>query len=271
MSEDPHSAGGPPTYRQPGARTPTHAERARTLVARRGTGTLSTLALDPAGHPYGSVATYTPDGSGAPLVLMSEMAEHARNLTEDPRCSLLVTAPARAGTDRLAGERATLLGETTRLPGEDQEEAVATYLRAHPGAFWARFPDFHVHRLEITTIRYVRGFGEMSWVEAADYADAEPDSLAADEAGIVEHMNEDHREGLREMADYHLEVDGRVTDAEMLGCDRYGFEVRMTVAGDDEPFTAFGRLGFPEPLEDASAARGAMIDLVRAARSAGAG
>lgn len=266
MSEDPHSHGGPPTYTHPGARTPTHAERTRTLVGSCDTGTLSTMSVDPPGYPFGSVATYALDDDGAPLVLMSTMAEHARNLAEDRRCSLLVTAPEPSGTGRLAGARATLIGEMVPVDAEEQDAATSDYLAAHPGAYWAEFPDFGVHRLEVVAIRYVRGFGEMSWVDAQAYRTAEPDPTAPAEHGIVTHMNDDHAHSMRAMVDHFLDVDGDVADVTMLSCDRYGFDLRLDLAtdGDDEPEVAFGRIGFEEPLTDGAQAREAMIALVRA-------
>ena len=266
MSDDPHSRGGPPTYTQPGARAPTHAERTRTLVAGRDSGTLSTLSVEPAGYPFGSVATYALDEGGAPLVLMSSMAEHARNLAEDRRCSLLVAASEPRGTRRLAGARATLLGEMVPVDDEQQDEATATYLSAHPGAYWAEFPDFAVHRLEVVAIRYVRGFGEMSWVDADAYRAAAPDPVAPSQDAIVEHMNDDHQHHLRALVDHYLAVDGEVTGVTMLSCDRYGLEVRLELAADhdDDPGMAFGRIGFDAPLSDPSQAREAMIALVRA-------
>ena len=92
MSEDRHA--------QPSARareplhdanipTPTHAERARTLVARIATGTLCTLALEPEGYPYGSFVTVAFD-EGDPVFLISALAEHTKNLERDRRASLMV-------------------------------------------------------------------------------------------------------------------------------------------------------------------------------------
>src|SRR6188474_2089033 len=69
--------------------TPTHAERARTLVAQISTGTLCTLALEPDGYPYGSFVTVAFD-DGDPVFLISELAEHTKNLDRDFRASLLV-------------------------------------------------------------------------------------------------------------------------------------------------------------------------------------
>jgi heme iron utilization protein len=263
---DPHSRGGPPTYVADGARSPSHAERVRTLLHDAADGTLSTLALEPAGYPFGSVVTYGLDADGSPLVLMSTMAEHARNLAEDARASLLVTASG-SGAGRLAVARATLVGIVRAVPESGHEAAVERYLAVHPGAFWARFPDFSVHRLDVEAIRYVRGFGEMSWVDPSAYGSAEPDPLAGAEAGIVEHMNDDHGDALRAMVAAFLDVEGDVVGVEMLSCDRYGFEVRLALAPEGgRSEVAFGRIGFDRPLSEAGQARGAMVALTRAAR-----
>ncbi|CAN5240059.1 DUF2470 domain-containing protein [soil metagenome] len=270
MAEDPHSRGGPPTYTQQGAQTPSHGERTRTLLAGRTDGTLSTVALEPAGFPFGSIVTFALDDDGAPLILMSTMAEHARNLAGDARASLLVTE-AGEGAGRLAAARATLIGTVEPVPEPHAEDALERYMASHPGAFWARFPDFGVQRLDIQAVRYVRGFGEMSWVEVADYAAATADPVAPAEAGIVSHMNDDHAGSLHEMVAAFLGVEGEVTAVQMLTCDRYGFEVQIALAPGTAPSgeMAFGRIGFPAPLAEASEARQAMVDLVGAARSSG--
>ncbi|MTV24940.1 DUF2470 domain-containing protein [Nitriliruptoraceae bacterium ZYF776] len=269
-TDDPHARGGPRSYVQTGARAPSHAERVRTLVDGAVDGALSTLALDPPGTPFGSVVTYAPDHGGAPLFAVSTMAEHARNLAADPRASLLVTAGGE-GAGRLAAARATLVGTVAPVHDDEQEAATERYLAVHPDAFWVRFPDFAIHRLDVTAIRYVRGFGEMSWVDPAGYALAEADPVAPREPGIVEHVNDDHRDALLAIVDAFLDVEGEVAEVSMLSCDRYGFEVRLTLAPatpDAEPGLAFGRLGFDTVLGEPGEARHAMVRLTRAAEAA---
>jgi heme oxygenase (biliverdin-IX-beta and delta-forming) len=110
MSEDAHAR---PTRDAPeqlydvNIPTPTHAERARTLVAQISTGTLCTVALEPEGYPYGSFVTVAFDGEN-PIFLISGLAEHTKNLERDPRASLLVAEGGSA--DPLANGRVTLLG-----------------------------------------------------------------------------------------------------------------------------------------------------------------
>src|ERR671919_1510961 len=142
MSEDAHAR---PTRDAPeplydvNIPTPTHAERARTLVAQISTGTLCTLALEPQGYPYGSFVTVAFD-DGNPVFLISALAEHTRNLERDPRASLLVAESGAA--DPLANGRVTMLGRCTRVD-TDGRSARAAFLSTHPNAaYYADFRDF---------------------------------------------------------------------------------------------------------------------------------
>ncbi len=99
---------------------PSHAERARTLVAGQSRGALSTIALKPAGTPFGSVVTYGLDGTGQPCFFVSTMAEHTHNLESDPRASLLVVEDTPEGADPLASGRVTLLGTAGTVTDPDE-------------------------------------------------------------------------------------------------------------------------------------------------------
>src|SRR6186713_671074 len=155
--------------------TPTHAERARTLIAQISTGTLCTLAREPEGYPYGSFVTVAFD-EGDPIFLISRLAEHTKNLERDPRASLLVAETGAA--DPLANGRVTLLGPCTRVEG-DGGSARAAFLAAHPNAsYYADFRDFGFWKLQVNSIRYIGGYGRMSWIERTDWESAEPDPLA---------------------------------------------------------------------------------------------
>ncbi|MGH9001944.1 MAG: HugZ family protein [Acidimicrobiia bacterium] len=150
-----------------------HAELARALVAGTNRGVLSTVALDPPGYPFGSVAIYALDGSGRPLVCMSTLAPHTQNLAADPRASLLVAEPVEPGTDPLAAGRATLVGELLPVGDDERAEVRRRFLDANPAsAGYVDFTDFGFWRLEVRSVRYVGGYGRMSWVDAGAYAAA---------------------------------------------------------------------------------------------------
>src|SRR5580658_5442049 len=183
MSEDRHarpSGSTPEPLYDVNIPTPTHAERARTLVAQITTGTLCTVALEPEGYPYGSFVTVAFDDAN-PVFLISGLAEHTRNLERDHRASLLV---AEGGAeDPLANGRVTMLGLCSPVEG-DGGRARAAFLAAHPNAaYYADFRDFAFWKLRVNAIRYICGYGRMSWVSQADWQAAEPDPLTPSAAG----------------------------------------------------------------------------------------
>ena len=246
------------------AAEPSHAERVRTLVAGQTRGSLATLAVDPPGTPFGSVVTYGLDPRGRPVSFVSTLAEHTRNLLADPRASLLVLEAVTDGSDPLAASRATLLGLLEQVGDEaEAQEAKEAYLVANPQAFYVTYGDFLCVRLEVQQIRYVGGFGRMSWVDVADYASAEPDPLAAHAAGIVGHMNADHADALVELCHAYAGR-GDVTSAQMTSVDRYGFEVVAAVTGPRQQ-AAF-RVGFRTEQAAPDAVRKELVGMLHAAR-----
>jgi len=236
-------------------------------VASASRGALSTIAVDPAGYPYGSVATYGLDDRGNPLFFVSLMAEHTQNAIRDSRASLLVTEPVPDGADPLASGRATLMGPMTAVADSDRPSAQERYLAANPTAeYYIGFGDFAFYRLDVASIRYVGGYGRMSWVDAGRYAAAEPDPLAPAAAGIIGHMNADHAEA---QALYCRHLAGRpdTTAATMSAVDRYGFEM----IAEGPRGRAAVRLGFPEPCATGEEVRRAMVAMVAEARRLAAG
>ena len=262
MSEDAHSrpsGEAPEPLYDLNVPTPTHAERARTLVARVSTGTLCTLAQEPAGYPYGSFVTVAFD-AGNPVFLVSSLAEHTKNLERDSRASLMV---AESGSpDPLANGRVTLLGPCTRVE-EDGGSARAAFLAVHPNAsYYADFRDFGFWMLRVESIRYIGGYGRMSWVGKEDWHAAGPDPLGPSAAGIITHMNDDHADAMVLYCRAFSRATG-VSAARMTGIDRYGFEMSATTAEGPRPI----RLAFTSPLGTAEEARAALVAMVKNARS----
>ena len=256
----------------PGIRgEPTDAERGRTLLAASRTGALATVALD-GGFPFGSLVAYAVDGAGRPLLCLSDLAEHSRNLAVDPRASLMVSAtgshslsPGGAG-DPLALARVTVLGSVVELRDDERSAALDAYRERHPDAFYAAFDDFRLYRLDVASVRYVGGFGRMSWVSADDHAAAEPDPLYPHAAGVVEHMNDDHPDAL---VAYCRVFGGRPTTgyAEMVGVDRYGFTMLAVDEGATDRVAV--RIPFGRQVDTVGAVRAAMIELLHEARAQG--
>jgi len=245
----------------PAAAEPSYAERARTLVHVARTGALSTLSRRHPGHPFGSVMPYAPDERGRPLVLISGMAMHTRNLEADPRASLLVTQPGRT-EDPLAAARATLVSEARPIATPDLPAARARYLERHPeAAAWVDFDDFAFWCLEVVEVYFVGGFAAMDWVGAEAYAGARPDPLAEGAASIIEHMNRDHADALLVFARVLAGVPADA--AEMVAVDRLGFRLRIRRGSE---LTA-RRIAFPAEVTSLEVARSTLIAMLADCRA----
>jgi putative heme iron utilization protein len=141
--------------------TDTPAATARALLRELGAAALGTL-ID--GRPYVSLALTAPDADGAPLLLLSDLAQHTRNLAADTDVSMLFDG-TRGSADPLDGARLTLLGTIRR---HDDGAARALYVARHPSAArYESFSDFHLYRVEPARAQLVAGFGRIDWIEGA--------------------------------------------------------------------------------------------------------
>jgi putative heme iron utilization protein len=262
MSNDTgHGRGGAPglVFTPADVPAPTHAERARTLAEQHKFGALSSLALEPAGYPYASFTTFAL-ADGEPVFLISRMAEHTRNLQADARASLLVHDSDKA--DPLANGRVTLVGKVHKVARPAERERAA-FLAAQPtAAYYADFTDFDFYRMQLESVRYIGGYGRMSWVDAAAFLKAEADPLAAAASGILAHMNQDHQTALLAYAHAFTSAQD-ATQAVMTAVDRYGFELTVHTPRGIGP----ARLAFEPALTHADDARKALIALLRRAEA----
>ncbi|WP_259311965.1 HugZ family pyridoxamine 5'-phosphate oxidase [Capillimicrobium parvum] len=236
------------------------AEEARTIVAGTNQATLATLSVD--GHPWGSFVTYGTLRDGSPVLCLSTLAEHGRNLPADPRASLVVSAPTTDG-DPLESGRVTLAGRAHVPEGAELDDARAAHLAAVPGAaIYMDFGDFTIWVLRVERVRWVGGFGRMASTNAAEYAAAEPDPVAAAAPYAVAHLNEDHADALLDMA-HALAGYPDATSSRCTGADRYGLDLVIhTPRGRAER-----RVGFAAPITTANGLRSATVELARRARA----
>jgi len=251
----------------------------RALVRRAGQAALATsLAAgertgDPAGWPYASLVLTAADHDGSPLLLLSDLADHTRNLQARPEAALLFDGTG-GRRDPLTGPRATLLGRIAPL--DDSAAArrlTARFVARHPGAaLYAGFADFRLYRMAVARAHLVAGFGRIHWLDAAEvlFDDDACGALAEAEADIVAHMNADHGDALAAIAAVqgapapasapastkNEDEDGGWT---MTGIDPEGFDLRRAAARL--------RIDFDAPVGDAAAARAALVKATRRARA----
>jgi heme iron utilization protein len=147
---------------------PPDAEASRAAVGAlldaESLGLLSTTSVHRAGYPYGSLTPFALSARGAPLMLLSGLAAHTRNLLADPRACLFV-GDRTAAEDPLAGARVSLLGRAARVGPADADDARERYVARHPrAAAYFALPDFALWELAVEEARLISGFGSMRWL-----------------------------------------------------------------------------------------------------------
>jgi putative heme iron utilization protein len=245
---------------QPVIPEPSFSERTRTLVYVGRIGSLSTVSRKRPGFPFGSVMPYGLDARGRPIFLISTMAMHTQNLQADPRASLLITQ-VDATSDALGASRVTLVGNVLTIPEPEIADARKLYLDRYANSkYWVDFEDFSFYRMDVIDVYYVGGFGVMGWVQASDYDQTQPDPLADAAAGIIEHMNADHKDALIVLARAFAGLEAK--EAAMTAVDRLGFHVRLKTAEGVKG----ARIAFLREVSTPGEARKVLVEMVQNAR-----
>ncbi|HEY7247019.1 MAG TPA: DUF2470 domain-containing protein [Xanthobacteraceae bacterium] len=217
---------------------------AKKLMRESRSGALATL-MPGSGDPYCSLVNVASAADGAPLLLISRLALHTKNILADPRVSLMLDE--RREGDPLEGARVMLMGTTA--PTENSG-ARRRYLARQPEAeMFAGFKDFALYRIAVKGAHLVAGFGRIVDLKPAeiltDISDAA--ELIAAEPGIVSRINADHADAIRLSA--RKQLGGQDGSWRCVGCDPEGLELQLGRTALRLPFRA--RVRSPAELEAA--------------------
>ena len=197
---------------------------ARSLLRRSRQGALATLMAG-SGDPYCSLVNLASHPDGSPILLISRLALHTRNILSDPRVSLMLDE--RAEGDPLEGSRIMLAGRAEEAGSEDVALLRRRYLSAHPSAeAFVDFGDFSFFRIIPTGTHLVAGFGRIVDLKPKAFLTDISDCSALLEAepDAIEHMNGDHREAMNLYATRLL--GGEAADWRCTGCDPDGIDLQ---------------------------------------------
>lgn len=256
MSETNGASDGPrgPARPLPAAEAPFDAVGlSRMLLRSIRSGALATL--DPEGIPFASLVTIATDADGTPLMLLSRLSAHTRNLLADPRCSLLFSQGGKG--DPLAHPRLTVVG---RAVPSAEPRIRERFLARHPKAkLYADFPDFAFFALAPEAGHLNGGFAKAATLTRGDLLLdlAGKEALVAGEAGAVAHMNADHADAL---ALYAAGAGETGTSWRLTGLDPEGLDL---MSGDRT-----ARVLYPEPVADMGALRRHLVTMAARAREA---
>jgi putative heme iron utilization protein len=232
---------------------------AKSLLRRRRQGALATLMAE-SHDPYCSLVNVASHPDGSPILLISRLAVHTRNILADPRVSLMLDE--RAAGDPLEGARIMLAGRAEEAAPGELETLRRRYLNAHPSAeTFANFKDFSFFRIRPSGAHLVAGFGRIVDLAPDQFLTEIGDAGALLEAeqGAIEHMNADHRDAMNLYATRLLGAE--LADWRCTGCDPEGIDMQAD--------TATLRLDFPERVTAPGELRKILVKLAEQARAKG--
>ncbi len=232
--------------------TPTPVPDARALLRASRAGTLATSGD---GQPFASLVTPAAAPDGSVLLLLSGLSEHTRHLRDEPRCAVMVAGEPVEANPQTA-PRLTITG----LAAPEPDPALkARWVALHPyAAFYAGFGDFQLWRVAPKAGLYIGGFASATRLRQADLAwdPAAVEAVAAAEAGILAHCNDDHADALNRIAAARG-ADGpgwRMVACDVDGCDLAHEETVLRV-----PWSA--------PVTDAGGIRTELVRLAKMAQA----
>ena len=213
-------------------------------------------AQEPAveGWPANALVTVAAGCDGSPILLLSTLAHHTRNILADPRASLLIEATEGFANPQ-AGPRVSVTG---RIARSDDPALARRFLARHPAAkMYAGFGDFAFYRMAVERLHYIGGFARARWIERADAMFDDAGEIADAEQDILAHMNADHGAAVLLYAQRLLKL--RVKRAELIAVDPEGFDLRTG--------RTVRRVDFPTPAKTLDQIRAVFVALVQQARA----
>lgn len=230
--------------------------KVRKLLLSSDVGTLSTHSADCLGYPFASIVPVGFDDFNRPIILISRLAQHTRNIAENTKVSLFVNdAHQRGYEDVQTCARITVLAQAQRLDVGTDVSTIERYCRFYQRArSYYKELDFDFYRLVPEKVRFIAGFGQIHWVASEQLFIKNPLGFEA-EKGIVEHMNTDHRDALVKYCHQAGLVLPKDVEPEMVGVDAFGFFQRI---GEKVV-----RFEFPQPVENENDVRKALIAMLK--------
>lgn len=223
---------------------------------------LSTISQSQQGFPFGSLVPYDISTDGSIIIYVSLIAEHYKNLTVDSRGSITVIEPF-ATQHRQASARATILANFNLVPESELPGVQRAYeLRFPKSVNYEIQHNFVFLRGIPIKIRWIGGFGDIAWIKADDFFKASADPLAYIGLGIVEHMNDDHMDALRDLVKAFSAFDPGQYQIQMVDITSTDFCIALKGHGKLEKL----KINFPQPIQNAEEARKEIIELLKRAR-----
>ncbi|KAM0000284.1 putative FMN-binding split barrel, hem oxygenase HugZ-like superfamily [Helianthus debilis subsp. tardiflorus] len=236
-------------------------EEVKTILYHSTRGALSTFSQKHEGYPSGSTVDFACDDNGSPILAVSNLALHTKDLLTNPKCSLLIAKDPEDRTDLII----TLHGDAVTVPENERDAVRTTYMARHPDAVWVDFDDFMFLRIEPKAVRFVSGVATALFQSGEftgnEFREAKVDQIYQFSKPITSHMNKDHANDTKLIVQHSTSVP--VDYAYMLDVDSIGFNVKAGYK--DQNFKL--RVAFPRRAEERKDVKTLIIEMLQAAKS----
>jgi putative heme iron utilization protein len=225
-------------------------------VNEHSSGVLSTISLKLGGFPFGSIVPFCTDKNGFPVIYISTIAEHTKNILADPRVSLTLATVDTANVQ--AKGRVTIVGNIEVVEGDQEvEERYYSYFPKSRG--YAAMHSFSFYRIVPKSIRFIGGFGAIHWIDENDFTEENP-FWGGKEKRIASHMNKDHRNDLILYCLHYKQIEVTEKDIiQMVGVDSDGFDLLLNERKI--------RFNFAESITTAVEARESLVAMSKQAKT----
>ncbi|MET0049886.1 MAG: pyridoxamine 5'-phosphate oxidase family protein [Candidatus Thiodiazotropha sp.] len=201
-------------------------------------GLLSTHSVKFPGYPFGSLLPVCRDSKGNPLLLISHLAQHTRNLEADPHCSLTLSE-----TDEEDIQQSGRLTCLARAEALNSNASAERYFRYYPETRrYYKEMNFRFYHLILQQHYFIGGFGSARWFDASRVPPPAP-FAAAEEAELLFQLNAKGQNLLRRYL-HQREIPANAVLIEAVGIDPLGLDIRME--------HKLQRLTFPQGLSSSA-------------------
>lgn len=228
------------------------AKQARDLLNSEYQGILCTHSLEVEGYPFGSVVPYCLSAEGQPVILISTIAQHTKNIIVNNKVSLISTESG--SDDSQTVGRITYLGDVRKLD-ENNEETFELYYCFFPQSRdYHKTHDFDFYAIDLLRVRYIGGFGKIYWVEKDKFLKPNPFTFE-EQQRMIKHMNDDHSAAIKHYCELNNIIYDKKTEPLMVAIDSEGFHLRTGAR--------IHRINFHEEVRTAIEVREALVTMAK--------
>ena len=216
--------------------------------------------------PYSTFTMVAFDYDGSPLLLLSDLSEHTKNLKKNKLTSILFNEEqlfrkyfplyknkmkfSQNYQDPMSRPRITVIGEISK---DTRRSSRIRFLNRHPASnLYAGFNDMNIYKLKMISGHLIGGFAQVKWFSKNELICKSNNSFLENEEMIMKHMNQEHQESINLYAKSFLGYRGKSNWC-ITGIDPEGFDMRL--------LNRVMRINFNESLVDTNKLRKFFVTL----------